>query len=81
MNEATERLIAVWLRVIIHLQKHLFHVRQPQLLLPRALKRLKRVQLPCCDLVLLELILCLEEGAHLERRPWRPGAAIRWAWA
>jgi hypothetical protein len=47
--------------VIPHPQEHLFHVREPPLLLPLALKGPKRVQLARCDLVLFELIPCFEK--------------------
>jgi hypothetical protein len=47
--------------MIPHLQDHLFHVREPQLLLPLALKGPKRVELARCDLVLFELILLFEK--------------------
>ena len=37
--------------VILHLRKHLLHVGEPQLLVPRTLKRLEGVQLARGDLV------------------------------
>jgi hypothetical protein len=45
--------------------EHLLYVREPQLLLARALKGPKRVQLARCDLILFKLILCLEECPHV----------------
>jgi len=42
--------------VILHLQEHLFHVRQPQFLLARTLERLQRVQLARRDLVALDRV-------------------------
>jgi hypothetical protein len=48
-----------------HLQEHLFHVREPQLLFSRPLDGPKRMQLAASDLVLLELVLGFEKRLHV----------------
>src|SRR5437667_10753559 len=43
-----------WSCMISHLQKYLFHVRQPKRLVPRPAVLVESVHLTGCDLVLLE---------------------------
>jgi hypothetical protein len=48
--------------LILHLQKHLFHVKEPEL---AGVVLLERVQLARRDLVALDRVLLRQEGAHV----------------